>query len=66
MDALLSQSKFISELGAKAISVSSLLSQSSLHTPLAIPRNSASALDRATTFCFLLLHVMRFPPTKVK
>nr|GFB87699.1 putative reverse transcriptase, RNA-dependent DNA polymerase [Tanacetum cinerariifolium] len=29
-------------------------------------RNSASALERATTFCLLLLHVTRFPPTNVK
>lgn len=33
------------------------------HIPWAIARNSPSALDRAT-FCFLLLHVTRFPPKK--
>jgi hypothetical protein len=27
---------------------------------------SASALDLATTFCFLLCHVTKFPPTNVK
>ena len=34
--------------------------------PKAIPPYSASALDLATTFCFLLLHITKFPPTKVK
>jgi hypothetical protein len=29
-------------------------------------RYSISALDRATTFCFLLFHVIIFPPTKVQ
>ena len=66
MAALLSQNKFISELGATPISSSSFFNQSSSHIPLTIPRNSASALDNATTFCFLLLHVTRLPPTKVK
>jgi len=65
MAALLSQNKFISELGAIPISVSNLLSQRSSQRPLAIPRNSASALGKATTFCFLLLHVTRLPPTNV-
>jgi hypothetical protein len=45
--------------------VSNLLSQRSSQRPLAIPRNSASALGKATTFCFLLLHVTRLPPTNV-
>jgi hypothetical protein len=36
------------------------------HIPFVIPQNSASALERATTFCFLLLHVIKFPPMKVK
>ena len=66
MVALLSQSKFISQLGGKPISVNNLLSQSNSHNPLAIPRNFDFALDSATTFCFLLLHVTRFPPTNVK
>ena len=35
-------------------------------TPFAIPLNSASALDKATTFGFLLLQVTRLPPTRVK
>ena len=30
-----------------------------------MPLNSASALDLATTGCFLLLQDTRFPPTKV-
>ncbi|XP_028093655.1 uncharacterized protein LOC114293732, partial [Camellia sinensis] len=32
--------------------------------PWATALNSASALLLATTFCFLLRHVTRFPPTK--
>ncbi|RDX88193.1 hypothetical protein CR513_30240, partial [Mucuna pruriens] len=32
------------------------------HIPCAMAQNSASALDRATTFCFLLLQVTRFLP----
>ena len=32
------------------------------HNPWARARNSASALDLETTFCFLLRHVMRLPP----
>ncbi|KAI5569292.1 hypothetical protein POPTR_012G087700v4 [Populus trichocarpa] len=66
MAALLSQNKFISKLGVKPIFMSSLLSQRSSQRPLAIPRNSASALDNATTFCFLVLHVTRLPLTNVK
>jgi len=31
-----------------------------------MPLNSASALDLATTDCFLLFQVTIFPPTKVK
>lgn len=31
-----------------------------------IDLNSALVLDQATTFCFLLLHVTRLPPKKVK
>ena len=66
MAALLSQKRFIYEVGAKPTSVNSLFNQRSSHNPLAIPRNYASALERAATFCFLLLHVTRFPPTNVK
>ncbi|XP_024989207.1 uncharacterized protein LOC112523761 [Cynara cardunculus var. scolymus] len=47
-------------------SLRSLRTHSISVIPLAIPRNSAYALERATTSCFLLLHVTRFPPTKVK
>lgn len=36
------------------------------HIPSATPLNSASALEQATTFCFWLLHVIRFPRTKGK
>jgi hypothetical protein len=64
--ALLSQKRSISQLGAKPISVNNCLSQRSSQKPLAIPQNSASALDKATTFCFLLLHVTKFPPTNIK
>ena len=35
-------------------------------TSFAIPLNSASALDRATSFYFLLFHVTRLPLTRVK
>ena len=43
-----------------------IFSHMTLVIPLAIPQNSAFALDKATTFYFLLFHVTRFPPTKVK
>lgn len=49
---LLSQNKFISLFGTKSSPVSNLLSQRSLQSPLAIPQNSASTFDNATTFCF--------------
>jgi hypothetical protein len=63
---LLLQNRFILQLAAKSISVNNLLSHRSSQRPLAILQNSASALDNATIFCFLLFHVTRFPPTKVK
>ncbi|KAJ0826795.1 hypothetical protein HanRHA438_Chr17g0818341 [Helianthus annuus] len=50
----------------KPISDKSLCIQRTSANPRAMPRNSASALDKATTFCFLLFHVTKFPPTKVK
>nr|GEZ24855.1 ARID DNA-binding domain-containing protein [Tanacetum cinerariifolium] len=53
-------------LGHYAIEFRSLRTHKTSVIPLAIPRNSASALERATTFCLLLLHVTRFPPTNVK
>ncbi|KAJ0575723.1 hypothetical protein HanIR_Chr05g0216071 [Helianthus annuus] len=52
--------------GGNPISVRSFRIHKTSANPLAIPLNSASALDRATTFCFLLLQVTRFPPTRVK
>ncbi|RDX81693.1 hypothetical protein CR513_37593, partial [Mucuna pruriens] len=33
--------------------------------PCVIAQNSASTLGRDTTFCFLLLHVTKFPPRKI-
>ncbi|RDY07787.1 hypothetical protein CR513_08048, partial [Mucuna pruriens] len=36
------------------------------HIPYAMARNFASVLDRATTFCFLLLQVTRFPPRNIQ
>ena len=36
------------------------------HGPWASARNSALADDRETTFCFLLLHVIRLPPRNVQ
>ncbi|MFS7992594.1 hypothetical protein Hanom_Chr12g01084131 [Helianthus anomalus] len=53
-------------VGGYLISVKSFRTHRASARPRAIPRNSASALERATTFCFLLLHVTRFPPTRVK
>jgi hypothetical protein len=50
-------------VGEKPILVSNIFSQRSSHKPLVIPQNSASALESATTFCFLLLYVARFPIT---
>uniref|UniRef100_A0A2P2J0L7 Uncharacterized protein n=1 Tax=Rhizophora mucronata TaxID=61149 RepID=A0A2P2J0L7_RHIMU len=41
-----------------------IFNQCSSHTLSTIAWNSASTLDCATTFCFLL-HVTRFPPRKV-
>ena len=64
--ARLSQYKLISTLGWYPISLIKLRNQRSSHRPFDMPRNSASALDKATTFCFLLFQVTRFPPTKVK
>jgi hypothetical protein len=60
------QYRFIPELGVKPILESNLLIQRSSQKPLGIPLNLASALDKATTFYFLLLHVTKLPPTKVK
>ncbi|RDY13893.1 hypothetical protein CR513_01125, partial [Mucuna pruriens] len=34
-------------------------------SPLVISLNLTSTLNSATTFCFFLLHVTRFPPTKL-
>lgn len=42
------------------------LSHNALQILSVIPLYSASALERATTFYFLLLHVTRFPHTNVK
>ncbi|RDX95082.1 hypothetical protein CR513_22447, partial [Mucuna pruriens] len=36
------------------------------HIPCAMARNSTFALDRATTFFFLLLQVTRFPPKNIQ
>nr|GEU60915.1 retrovirus-related Pol polyprotein from transposon TNT 1-94 [Tanacetum cinerariifolium] len=52
--------------GGYPISVSSFRINNTSVIPLVIPRNSASAFERATTFCFLLRHVTRFPQTKSK
>ncbi|XP_042028301.1 uncharacterized protein LOC121784711 [Salvia splendens] len=64
--ALLSQNNLLFRFGGKPISVSNLLSHMISMSPLLMPRNSASALDKATTFCFLLLQVTRLPPMKVQ
>ncbi|RDX69364.1 hypothetical protein CR513_51530, partial [Mucuna pruriens] len=36
------------------------------HIPCVVARNSASTIDRATIFCFLLLQVTRFPPKNIQ
>ena len=46
--------------------VNNFLIQRILHIHWTISWNSASALERATTFCFLFLYVTTFPSTKVK
>uniref|UniRef100_A0A2P2Q7P2 Copia protein n=1 Tax=Rhizophora mucronata TaxID=61149 RepID=A0A2P2Q7P2_RHIMU len=43
-----------------------ILSNNSSYIPWAIVRNSDSALDLATTFCFLLRQVTKFLPRKVQ
>ena len=64
--AWLSQYKFIGSFTLSPRSLRILLIHNSSHTPCTMPRNSASALDLATTFCFLLLHVTKLPHTYVK
>jgi hypothetical protein len=64
--ALLSQNNTIGSPDSKPNSLISFFSQSNSHTPFIIPLNSASALDNATTACFLLLQVIIFPPTKLE
>ena len=64
--ALLSQYILISVSIGYPSSSNNLFIHSTSHNSLVIPLNSASALDRATTFCFLLFQVTKFPPTKVK
>ncbi|KAJ0601150.1 hypothetical protein HanRHA438_Chr03g0126331 [Helianthus annuus] len=66
MAALLLHKIWMGLLGGKPISVRSLLTHKISVRPRAIPLNSASALERATTFRFLLFQVTRFPPTRVK
>lgn len=65
VEALLSQNKLIGLEHSIPRSCSTPLIYNSSHKPCAIPRNSASTLDRATTFCFLLLQVMIFPSTNM-
>jgi hypothetical protein len=62
----LSQNIFIGLLISKFKSVSTCFIQDSSLAVDVIARYSASALDRATTFYFLLFHVTRFPPTNVQ
>jgi hypothetical protein len=64
--ALLSQKRFNSLSCSNPSSSNNFLSHNNLHIPFVIPQNSASAFERVTKFCFLLLHVTRFPPTNVK
>ena len=64
--ALLSQYRGLACVWRKPNSPRSFLIHRISVTPFAIPLNSASALDRATTFYFLLFQVTRLPPTRVK
>lgn len=63
---VLSRYKLIASFGSKPKSDNTLFTYNSSHIPSAIPLNSTSPLDLATTNFFLLLQVTRFPPTKVK
>ena len=66
MAALLSQQTFIGD-GLEIFNSSSILFiHITSQIPWATDLNSASALLLATTFCFLLHQVTRFPPTKVQ
>ena len=64
--ALLSQYRRLACVWWKPSSPRSFLIHRISVTPFAIPMNSASALERATTFCFLLFQVTWLPPTRVK
>ncbi|KAJ0824656.1 hypothetical protein HanRHA438_Chr17g0794781 [Helianthus annuus] len=66
MAALLSHKIWLGLFGGKPVSVRSLLTHKISIRPRAIPQNSAYVLERATTFCFSLLQVTMFPPTRVK
>ena len=66
MVTLLSQYSFIDPDGANFIFVKIVFIHNNSHTPWAMARNSASALDLATTIYFLLRQVKRLPPTKVQ
>ncbi|RDY14094.1 hypothetical protein CR513_00896, partial [Mucuna pruriens] len=57
---LLSQNNFICPSYFTLRSSRIIFIHNPSHIPYAMARNSTSALDRATTFCFLLLQVTRF------
>ncbi|KAK9204488.1 hypothetical protein WN943_014749 [Citrus x changshan-huyou] len=64
--ALLSQYNFIGTSIIIFNSSSSFFNHKSSQIPCATALNSASALLLATTDCFLLLQVTKFPPTNVQ
>nr|GEV44793.1 hypothetical protein [Tanacetum cinerariifolium] len=66
MASLLSLMTLLGSCGGYPILVGSFCIHNTSVILLAIPQNSASSLERATTFCFLLRHMTRFPPTKVQ
>ncbi|RDX69186.1 hypothetical protein CR513_51733, partial [Mucuna pruriens] len=63
---LLSQNNFIGPSYFTLRSSRIIFIQNPSHIPCTMARNSAFALDRATTFCFLLLQVTRFSPRNIQ
>ncbi|RDY11996.1 hypothetical protein CR513_03231, partial [Mucuna pruriens] len=63
---LLSQNNFIGPSYFMLRSSRIIFIPNPSHIPCAMARNSTSTLDQATTFCFLLLKVTRFPPRNIQ
>ena len=66
MSDLLSQNSRTGEDTGQHSSRRILVIHKASHNLWARARNSASALDRDTTFCFLLRQVIRLPPRNVQ